>query len=91
MNNAFVILDEAQNAGVLALVASHATERAKKEEDAVSHLLAELQEQRMQKLENRLAMLDDIEGVLEAERVVLEMERRDLYTSRCRHWFGSAT
>jgi len=24
---------------------------------------------------------------LEAERVALELERRDLYTARCRHWF----
>ena len=35
-----------------------------------------------------VAMMDDVEGILEAERVALEMERRDLYTARCRHWFG---
>jgi SWI/SNF related-matrix-associated actin-dependent regulator of chromatin subfamily C len=33
-------------------------------------------------------MLDDVEGILEAEKVALELERRDLYTARCRHWFG---
>jgi SWI/SNF related-matrix-associated actin-dependent regulator of chromatin subfamily C len=81
-------LAEAQKAAVCALVASEAAVRAREEEDAVSRLLVELQEQRLQKLENRLALLDDIEGVLEAERVALELERRDLYTARCRHWFG---
>ena len=82
---------EAQNAGLLAVVASEAAVRAKEEEDTVSRLLTELQEQRLQKLENRLALLDDIESILEAERVALELERRDLYTARCRHWFGSAS
>jgi hypothetical protein len=84
-------LAEAQKAAVLALVASEAALRAQKEEDAISRLLVELQEQRLQKLENRLALLDDVEGVLEAERVALELERRDLYTARCRHWFGGGT
>jgi SWI/SNF related-matrix-associated actin-dependent regulator of chromatin subfamily C len=46
--------------------------------------------QRMEKLENRMALLDDIEGIIEAEKVALELERRDLYTARCRHWFGGA-
>ena len=82
---------EAQKAGLLAVVASEAAVRAKKEEETVSRLLAELQEQRLQKLENRLALLDDVEGILEAERVALELERRDLYTARCRHWFGGAS
>ena len=84
-------VSQAQKAGLLALVASEAACRAKKEEETVSRLLAELQEQRLQKLENRMALLDDVEGILEAERVALELERRDLYTARCRHWFGGAS
>jgi hypothetical protein len=84
-------VSQAQKAGLLALVASEAAGRAKKEEETVSRLLAELQEQRLQKLENRMALLDDVEGILEAERVALELERRDLYTARCRHWFGGAS
>ena len=84
-------LVDAQKAAVLALVAAEAVVRARKEEDAISRLLVELHEQRLQKLENRLALLDDVEGVLEAERVALELERRDLYTARCRHWFGGGT
>lgn len=78
----------AQKAAVLAVASSKAVEKAMQEEETVGRLLAELHEQRMQKLENRLALLDDVEGILEAERVALELERRDLYTARCRHWFG---
>jgi SWI/SNF related-matrix-associated actin-dependent regulator of chromatin subfamily C len=44
----------------------------------------------MKKLENRMAMMDDVEGMLEAEKTALELERRDLYTARCKHWFGGA-
>jgi len=43
--------------------------------------------QRMTRLEARMSMLDEVEALLETERVALELERRDLYTSRCRHWF----
>jgi SWI/SNF related-matrix-associated actin-dependent regulator of chromatin subfamily C len=76
-------LAEAQKAAVFALVASEAAVHAREEEDAVSRLLVELQEQRLQKLESRLALLDDIEGVLEPERVALELDRRNLNTACC--------
>ena len=45
----------------------------------------------IQRLENRVALLDDVEALLEAERVSLELERRDMYTARCRHWFGDGS
>ena len=80
-------LVKAQKAGLIGLVASQAVKKARSKEEAVSSLLNELVNQRMQKLENRLALMDDMEGMLEAERVALELERRDLYTARCRHWF----
>jgi SWI/SNF related-matrix-associated actin-dependent regulator of chromatin subfamily C len=48
-------------------------------------------DQRLQRLENRAAMLEDVEALLEAERVALELERRDMYTARCRQWFGDGT
>jgi SWI/SNF related-matrix-associated actin-dependent regulator of chromatin subfamily C len=83
-------LQKAQKAAMVGLVASRALEHARSQEDAVSSALSELVNQRMQKLENRMALMDDIEGMLEAERVTLELERRDLYTARCRHWFGGA-
>jgi len=80
--------DEAQRAAITGLVASQAVEEARSAEDAVGHILSEIVDLRMKKLENRLSLLDDVEGMLEAERVALELERRDLYTARCRHWFG---
>ena len=83
-------LAEAQRASLVGLVASQATEEARSEEDAVSRILAEIIDLRMKKLENRIAIMDDVEGLLEAERVALELERRDLYTARCRHWFGGS-
>ena len=79
---------EAASAAAVGLVARAAIEQARSQEDGVAHLLAALVDLRMQKLENRLAMLDDVEGMLDAERLALELERRDLYTARCRHWFG---
>jgi SWI/SNF related-matrix-associated actin-dependent regulator of chromatin subfamily C len=81
-------LKRAQAAGRAGLVLSQAVEVARSKEESVAHLLSELVDLRMKKLENRLALLDDIEGMLEAERVALDLERRDLYTARCRHWFG---
>ena len=59
-------------------------------EDNLSSILSQLVNKRMEKLENRMAMIDDIEGILDAEKVALELERRDLYTARCRHWYGDA-
>lgn len=81
-------LQQAQDAGVLGVIVSQSANEARSQEDYVSRLLSEIVELRMQKLENRMALLDDVEGMLEAERVTLELERRDLYTARCRHWFG---
>jgi SWI/SNF related-matrix-associated actin-dependent regulator of chromatin subfamily C len=81
---------EAQKAALVGTLASHAMERAHAEEATVDRLLMELLDQRMEKLEHRVSLLEDVEGMLEAERrVALEIERRDLYTARCRHWFGN--
>ena len=81
-------LAEAQKAITASTISVKALKRAREEEDAVSALLREILDQRMSKFENRMALLDDMEGMLEAERVAIELERRDLYTARCRHWFG---
>ncbi len=81
----------AKRAAVLGAISSQAVERAQKEEAATSHILQQILDLRMAKLENRLSLLDDLEGMLDAERVALELERRDLYTNRCRHWFNADT
>jgi len=73
------------------LVAHEAIRTAQAHEETVSRLLSEIIDQRMKKLECRMALMDDLEGMLEAERVALELERRDLYTTRCRDWFGGGT
>jgi len=91
MNSSNGDLDEAQKASVLATIASKAAERAREEEAATSRILQEILDQRMKKLENRLSLLDDLEGMLDAERMAMELERRDLYTNRCRHWFNGDT
>lgn len=79
---------ETQKASLLAVVASQAAERAREEEVAVQRIQQEILDQRMAKLENRLSLLDDLECMFDAERMALELERRDLYTLRCRHWFS---
>lgn len=84
-------LVQARNAAIIALLASQAAQKAIAEEDALSHILAELNEKRMQRLEKRIELLNDVEGMMEAERMALELERRDLYTARCRHWFGGSS
>ena len=81
-------VNEAQRAALGGLAVSQDIREAVSQEGTVARLLAEVVDLRMKKLENRLAMLDDMEGLLEAERVALELERRDLYTARCRNWFG---
>ena len=81
-------LSETQQASLLSAVASQAAERAREEESAVNRVLQEILDQRMSKLENRLSLLDDLECMFDAERMALELERRDLYTLRCRHWFA---
>jgi SWI/SNF related-matrix-associated actin-dependent regulator of chromatin subfamily C len=83
-----VSLSSAQRAAIVGLVASQAAAEARSRENKVSRIMAEIVDVRMKKLENRLALLDDVEDLLDNERVALELERRDLYTARCRHWFG---
>lgn len=80
---------EAQKAAVLGVVASKAAAIGEEEEKATSRILDEIIDLRMSKLENRLSLLDDLEGMLDAERMALELERRDLYTNRCRYWFNA--
>lgn len=79
---------ETQAASLLGIHVTQTIENARGHELDLALQLSKLLDVRMQKLENRMAMLDDVEGILEAEKVALEMERRDLYTARCRHWFG---
>jgi SWI/SNF related-matrix-associated actin-dependent regulator of chromatin subfamily C len=79
---------ETRAATLLGLRVTQAVENARGHEIDLALRLSKLLEARMQKLENRMTMLDDVEGILEAEKIALEMERRDLYTARCRHWFG---
>jgi SWIRM domain/SWIRM-associated region 1 len=79
---------DVQKATSLGLLVHNIAQEAYNEEQNVARLLSELVTVRMQKLENRMSLLDEVEGLLEAERVSLELERRDLYTARCRHWFG---
>lgn len=83
-------LKEAQSGALIGLIAARAVEEAKKTESQLEAILSQLLDQRMKKLENRMAMMDDVESILEAEKMALELERRDLYTARCRHWFGGA-
>lgn len=73
---------------LLGLQLTRSVEEARGHELDLAVRLSKLIDMRMQKLENRMGMMDDVEGILEAEKVALELERRDLYTSRCRHWFG---
>ena len=84
-------LVQARNAVITSLIASQAALKAVAEEDALGQVLAELTEKRMQRLEKRIELLNDVEGMMEAERMALELERRDLYTARCRHWFGGGS
>jgi len=84
-------IDEARKAAFVGAVASAASDRARAEEREIERTLMDIVDQRVQRLENRVALLDDVEALLEAERVSLELERRDLYTARCRHWFGDGS
>ena len=79
---------EARKASFAAAVASAAAEKGAKAESDIERTLMDIVDQRLQRLENRVALLDDVEALMEAERVSLELERRDMYTTRCRHWFG---
>jgi SWI/SNF related-matrix-associated actin-dependent regulator of chromatin subfamily C len=81
-------LVESQAASIVGLLLTRTIEEARGHEVDLAARLSKLVDARMHKLENRMAMMDDVEGILEAEKVTLELERRDLYTARCRHWFG---
>jgi SWI/SNF related-matrix-associated actin-dependent regulator of chromatin subfamily C len=89
--NATQDLDEAKKASLIGAIASVAAEKAEKEEKEITRTLMDIVDQRVQRLENRIALLDDVEALLEAERVALELERRDMYTARCRQWFGDGS
>ena len=78
----------AQTASIAGLAAAATDATARRQEDAVGRIMSEIVDLRMQKLEERLQILDDVEEMLETERLALSLERRDLYTARCRHWFG---
>jgi hypothetical protein len=84
-------ITEARKASIAGLLASTASTKAHSEEEEIARTLMDILDQRMQRLENRVAILDDVEALLEAERVALELERRDMYTTRCRHWFGDGS
>ncbi len=81
----------ARKASIAGILASSAAAKAQSEEEEIARTLMDILDQRMQRLENRVAILDDVEALLEAERVALELERRDMYTTRCRHWFGDGS
>jgi len=84
-------LQQSQKATILSSVTIQATQQAQKEEEKVNQLFLELLDQRMKKLENRMNLLDDVEAMLDVEQTALELERRDLYTARCRYWLGGGT
>lgn len=84
-------MTEARKASFVAAVASTAAKKGAETESEIERTLMDIVDQRLQRLENRVALLDDAEAILEAERVSLELERRDMYTTRCRHWFGDGS
>ena len=84
-------INMARKASIAGILASSAATKAHSEEEEIARTLMDILDQRMQRLENRVAILDDVEALMEAERVALELERRDMYTTRCRHWFGDGS
>lgn len=89
--NATQDLTEAKKASLIGAVVSIAAEKGVEEERQIRATLMDIVDQRVQRLENRIALMDDVEALLEAERVSLELERRDMYTTRCRLWFGDGS
>ena len=89
--NATEDVAEAKKASLMGIIASVATEKAQEEEEQIRATLMDIVDQRVQRIENKLSMIDDVEALLEAERVSLELERRDMYTTRCRQWFGDGS
>ncbi len=84
-------ITEVRKATIIAALASSAANKGVQIESEIETTLMDIVDQRLQRLENRVAILDDVEALLEAERVSLELERRDMYTTRCRHWFGDGS
>ena len=89
--NATQDVTEAKKASQMGIIASVATEKAQEEEKQIRATLMDIVDQRVQRIENKISMIDDVEALLEAERVSLELERRDMYTTRCRQWFGDVS
>lgn len=83
-------LSDSQTSTLFGLLAANTVEDTLARETDLANRLTKLLDTRMEKLENRMTMIDDVEAILEAEKIALEMERRDLYTARCRHWFGGS-
>ena len=81
-------VQEVQQSCIVGLINKNIIDDVHKKEQNMMHIMTEILNVRMNKLENRMNMLQDVECMLEGERVALELERRDLYTARCRHWFG---
>ena len=86
--NASNNVDEAKKAAVISVIASASIEKAKTEDSSIEGLMSEILDLKMKKIEAKLSDLDDVEGMLDAERVALELERRDLYAMRCKFWLG---
>lgn len=84
-------ITEVRKASIVAALASTAAQEGARIESEIETTLMDIVDQRLQRLENRVAIVDDVEALLEAERVSLELERRDMYTTRCRHWFGNGS
>eukprot|EP00591_Stephanopyxis_turris_P004872 CAMPEP_0195509530 /NCGR_PEP_ID=MMETSP0794_2-20130614/2444_1 /TAXON_ID=515487 /ORGANISM="Stephanopyxis turris, Strain CCMP 815" /LENGTH=872 /DNA_ID=CAMNT_0040636775 /DNA_START=42 /DNA_END=2661 /DNA_ORIENTATION=+ len=84
-------LKEAQKAGIIGVIAGTAAEQSADNEKCAATLLLEVLDERMKKLENRVMLLDDVEAMLEAERVSLEIERRDLYMAGVVTGMGTGT
>lgn len=84
-------ITKVRKASIVAVLTSSAAQKGAQIESEIETTLMDIVDQRLQRLENRVAILDDVEALLEAERVSLELERRDMYTTRCRHWFGDGS
>ena len=84
-------INEAHKASFVAIMAGAAAQKGLQAESEIENTLMDIVDLQIQRLENRVALLDNVEALLEAERVSLELERRDMYTARCRHWFGDGS
>ena len=84
-------INKAHKASFVAIMAGAAAQKGAQAESEIENTLMDIVDLQIQRLENRVALLDDVEALLEAERVSLELERRDMYTARCRHWFGDGS